>query len=175
MLSFIIGLVGSLILALGAAYPDKSVLKSYYSIKNWLLGIGGLLMFLYSVINYLNGSLVFFVFLEGFVVVASILMFIDLRDEIDEFIIGIAGLFFVIWSLYLFDGYQTLIFILGLIGVALGYALDTGTRKRNIALFVGSVLISLYSYIDFDFFFFWLNVFFAIFSLWNVYLLKQTD
>ncbi|MCI0472463.1 MAG: hypothetical protein L0Y76_02650, partial [Ignavibacteria bacterium] len=91
-------------------------------------------------------------------------------DRIDTVVISVSGLVFIIWSLYLFEGYNTIFFIIGLSGIGLGYTFDMGTIRRPLALTLGSALIAIFSYIEASWIFFWLNVFFALFS--SYYLLK---
>lgn len=167
---FLTGLVGSLVLVTGAAWPVKRKIKHpAISTKNWLFAIGGLIMLLYAFLNYQQGGPVFFVFLEILVIIASILMMLNTSDRIDTPIITISGLGLIIWSLYLFESYNTVFFILGLSGIGLGYAFQMATLRRSIALTLGSSLIALFSYIEASWIFFWLNVFFAIFSAYYVY------
>ncbi|MBT6068379.1 hypothetical protein HOG48_01345 [Candidatus Peregrinibacteria bacterium] len=173
--TFLTGLIGSLVVVTGAAWPEK---KGEHlptkSTKNWLFAIGGFLMFLYSIFAWLEGGAIFFVFLETMVVVASIMMMIGKNDKIESLIIILLGLTFIIWSLYLFDSYNTVFFIIGLSGIGLGYVFDMGTLRRSVALTIGSALIALFSYIEASWIFFWLNTFFAIFSMYYVVLgLKQ--
>lgn len=127
-------------------------------------------MLLYAILGYMQGGPVFFVFLEVLVVIASILMMLNTPDEIDTPIIAISGLALIVWSLFLFEGYNTVFFILGLSGIGLGYAFEMATLRRSIALTLGSILIALFSYIEASWVFFWLNVFFAIFSAYYVYI-----
>jgi len=168
---FWVGIIGSLILVTGAGWPDKKVRHPVYSIKNWLFAIGGAGMLLYSVLNYMEGGPVFFVILEILVVVASVLMMIGTSDRIDTPVLGISGVALIVWSLYLFEGYSTVFFILGLVGIGLGYAFEMGSIRRDVALTAGSALIAFFSYVEASWIFFWLNVFFAIFSGW--YLVKN--
>lgn len=44
-INFLTGLVGSIILVMGAAYPDKRVKFEYNSIKNRLLAVGAMLIY----------------------------------------------------------------------------------------------------------------------------------
>ncbi len=167
---FIIGLVGSLVLVTGAAWPEaKDVKHPAKSLKNWLFAMGGFIMLLYSIFSYQQGGPIFFVILQIIVAIASILMMLNTPDKVDLPIIAISGLGLIIWSLYLFEGYNTVFFIIGLSGIGLGYAFQMGTLRRSIALTLGSVLIALFSYIEASWIFFWLNVFFAIFSAYYVY------
>jgi hypothetical protein len=162
---FLTGLIGSLVLVAGAAWPvGEDARHPAKSIKNWLFAVGGLIMLIYAILGYLVGEPIFFVFLEILVVIASILMMLNTPDKIDTPIITICGLMLIIWSLYLFTGYHTIFFIIGLSGIGLGYAFQMGTLRRSAALMLGSALIAVFSFIVASWIFFWLNVFFAIFS-----------
>lgn len=163
--AFFTGLIGSLILVCGAAWPEsKKNIHPIKSIKNWLFAIGSIAMLLYSIFIYMNGDTVFFVILEIMVVIASVLMMLNTKDKIDIPVIGTSCLALIIWSISIFEPYNTILLILGLTGIALGYALDAGTLRRSLALTVGSILIALFSYFEASWIFFWLNLFFAIFS-----------
>lgn len=167
---FLTGLLGSLVLVTGAAWPEiKEVNHPAKSTKNWLFAIGGAMMLLYAIFNYQQGGPIFFMMLEILVVIASVLIMLNTPDKVDTPIIAISGLGLIVWSLSLFEGYNTLFFILGLSGVGLGYAFQMGTLRRSVALTLGSVLIALFSYIEASWIFFWLNLFFAIFSAYYVY------
>lgn len=158
------GILGALVLVTGAAWPEKKAKRSYQSIKNWLLAIGGVVMLTYATLGYLSGGPIFFVFLQALVIVASIMMMLDLPDKIDIPVISITGIGLIIWSIYLFQGYNTVFFILGLTGVGLGYTLEMRTVRRSLALMLGGILIAIFSYMEASWIFFWLNTFFAIFS-----------
>lgn len=168
---FLTGLIGSLVLVTGAAWPEtNNTQHPIRSFKNWLFVIGGLVMLLYAIFGYQKGGSIFFVILEILVaVVSSILMMLNAPDKVDVPIITLSSLALIVWSLYLFEGYNTVLFILGLSGVGLGYTFPMGTLRRGVSLTVGSVLIALFSYIEASWIFFWLNVFFAIFSAYYVY------
>ncbi|MBI5753704.1 hypothetical protein HZA40_00990 [Candidatus Peregrinibacteria bacterium] len=169
---FLTGLIGSLILVSGAAWPNVGEAKHpVKSMKNWLFAIGGLVMLLYSFLGYQQGGPIFFVFLEVLVTLASLMMMLNLDDRIDAVVISIGSLGLIIWSLYLFQGYNTVIFILGLAGIGFGYAFNNGTLRRDVALTLGSILIAVFSYLEASWVFFWLNVFFALFS--GYYLIKN--
>ena len=119
----------------------------------------------YAFLNYFYGTgSFFFVLLEVMVIVASLLMMFDTSDKIDTIVLSLAGLIFVVWSILLYEGMNTVFFIVGLTGISLGYAFDTGTARRFLALTAGSILIALFSYLVGDMIFFGLNAFFAIFS-----------
>ena len=168
---FLTGLIGSLILITGAAWPDSEDSKyPVKSIKNWLFAIGGLVMLLYAIFGYLTGGDIFFVFLEGLIAIASVMMMLNIKDSIAGITVSAFGLIFIVWSVYLFKGYNTIFFIIGLSGVGLGYVFNMGTLRRNIALTAGSLLIALFSYFEANWIFFWVNLFFAIFS--GYYLIK---
>jgi len=168
---FLTGLIGSLILVIGSAWPEsKDVKHPIKSLKNWLLAIGGgVILLIYAILNYQQGGAIFFVLLQVLVAISSILMMLNADDRIDIPVIGVSGLALIIWSLYLFEGYNTIFFILGLCGISLGYTFKMGTLRRSIALTAGSILIALFSYIEASWIFFWLNVFFAVFSAYYLY------
>jgi hypothetical protein len=167
----IVGLIGSLILVAGAAWPSKKVELPTQSKKNWLFAVGGLIMLLYSVLNYLAGGSVFYIFLQLFVTVGAILMMLNTPDKVDVPILSVLGFGFIVWSLYLFEGYNTVFFVFGLIGIAMGYSFDDGSIRRDAALTFGSFLIAGFSYMEANWIFFWLNLAFGLFSAY--YLLKR--
>jgi hypothetical protein len=167
---FLTGLLGSLVLVTGAAWPVRTdIAHPARSVKNWLFALGGLIMLIYSTLGYLQGGPIFFVFLQVLVGISSILMMLNTPDSIDTPIITISGLGLIAWSLYLFEGFNTVFFILGLTGIGFGYAFQMGTLRRSVSLTLGSILIALFSYIGESWIFFWLNVFFAFFSAYYVY------
>lgn len=163
--SFLIGLIGAFTLVAGAAYPPgENAARPMRSVKNWLFAIGGFLMLAYSTLNYMAGGVIFFVILQIFINSTSVLMMLNVRDAVDIPVITTVGTAMVAWSLYLFEGMNTAIFVLGLSVLGLGYALEMGTVRRNVCLAVGSGAVCLFSYIAGDMIFFWLNLFFALFS-----------
>lgn len=167
---FTTGLIGSLILVSGAAWPEApKLVHPVKSTKNWLFAIGGFTMLIYALLGYLQGGPIFFVILELLVGVSSILMMTNTSDKIDTLVLGISSIGLIAWSLFLFEGYGTVIFIIGLLGIGLGYAFDPGTPRRNLALTLGSILIAAFSYLESSWIFFWLNIFFAIFSAFYLY------
>ena len=161
---FYIGIIGAVILVLGAAWPVKPKIHPAKTVKSWLFASGGVFMFAYALLGYLAGGPIFFVILQALVQISSLLMLFNTPDKIDIPVIGISGVALIIWALTLFEDYTTLIFIFGLLGIALGYALGPATKRGNIALTTGSLLIAVFSYLVADWIFFWLNTFFAIFS-----------
>lgn len=162
--TFLIGLLGSLLLVTGSAWPDKRVKHPAKSAKNWLFTIGALFMLFYASLNYLAGGEVFYVFLQIFANFSSVLMLSNVRENISTPLVVGAGVLMLIWSLTLLKDFNTVFFILGLIGIAYGYVMPAATFRRNLALTLGSALIALFSYITGTWIFFWLNTFFAIFS-----------
>ena len=166
--TFLIGLVGSIILVIGAALPDRAHKHPYTSRKNWCFAIGALFMATFSTLNYLAGGPIFFIFLQALVILSSVFMMLDVDDRIDSTVTILAAIGLIVWSFYLSQGWETLVFILGLVGIALGYELKGGTVKREVALTVGSILIAAFSYLTATWIFFWLNVFFALFSGWQI-------
>lgn len=167
--TFFIGIAGAIVLVCGAAFPSRPVRHPRYSLKNWLFAIGGLLMLAYSSLNFLAGGPIFFVILQLFVNLASVLMMLNTKDRFDATVLSLGAIGFVAWSLALYQGASTILFILGLTGIGLGYAFKAGTIRRDASLAAGSVLIALFSYLGQSWIFFWLNVFFAGFSLLYVW------
>lgn len=164
------GLLGSLILVAGAAWPEsKDVSHPMKSVKDWLFAIGGFIMLLYAIFGWQQGGPIFYMILEILVAISSILMMLNTPDNIDTPILAVSSLALIIWSLFLFQGANTIIFILGLCGIGLGYAFQMGTLRRSVALTLGSILIAIFSYLTGSWIFFWLNVFFAIFSAYYIY------
>lgn len=120
---FLTGLIGSLILVAGSAWPEaKNIKHPTKSIKNWLFAVGGLVVLLYAIFGYQQGGSIFFVILQILVVVSSVLMMLNTPDKVDIPVLAISGLGLIIWSLFFFESYSTVFFILGLCGIGLGYA-----------------------------------------------------
>jgi len=165
-LPFLIGLLGGLVVLAWAAYPIEKIKNPRKSIKNWLFGVGWLIMLLYAILWYVSWWPIFFVLLEIFVIISNILMMLNTNDRFDTIFLSISGFMLVIRSLYLFEGYSTIVFIIGLAWLGLGYAWKMGSLRRNIALTLGASLVTLFSYLEASRVFFWLNMFFAIFSLY---------
>ncbi len=170
----IIGIIGSLILIAGAAWPEHPSEKPIKSVKNWLFAGGGVLMFFYSLLGFLANGNPFFLFLQAYIVVATILMMLNTSDKFDAVVLSSLGVLFIGWSLLMFEDYSTAIFILGLVGVGFGYVFDAGTLRRNLSLFVGSVFIATFGYIKQDWIYFALNIVFALFSAYYVALYLTT-
>ena len=162
--TFIVGIVGSIILVIGAALPSKTVSNPVRLPKNWFFVFGNISMFTYSYLNFLAGGSIFFIFLQILIAVSTLLMMLNTPDKYDTPILGLAGVALVIWALKLFEGYGPILFVAGLVTLGVGFAMDTGTVRRDFALATGSAVIAIFSYIVKDWIFFWLNVFFALFS-----------
>ena len=141
--SFLTGLIGSLVLVAGAAWPDPKRTSTLRNpLKNWMFFVGGLIMLAYSIIGYLSGGPIFFLILEILVAVSSLMMMLNFHEKIAVPIIAISSLSLIIWSFYLFESYNTVFFIIGLSGIALGYGFKIGTLRRNLSLTLGSALIA---------------------------------
>src|SRR3989344_5224923 len=154
---FFTGILGSLILIIGAALPDRVTSHPARSIKNQFLAVGSTCMFAYSILNYLDGGSFFFVLLQVLIAVSTVLMLLGTDDRIDVPVLTCAGVGLALYSLSLFEGDATLIFVAGLVILGVGFALKTGTSRRNLALAVGSAIIAAFSYLQSDWIFFGLN------------------
>ncbi len=163
------GILGGLVTVLGGAYPEEKG-HPIYSTKNWLLSFGALILLAYALLNYFyaEGSL-FFVLLELLIILASVMMLADFDDKPGAIILSAAGLGFIAWSFFLYEGLSTIYFIVGLTGIALGYIFKTGTARRFIAFTLGSILVAIFSYLGADWVFFGLNAVFAVFSTYYLY------
>ena len=171
---FGLGVLGGIILVAGAAWPAHAIENPLKSPKNWLLALGGLMMLIFSSLDfYFNQAPFFFILLQLLVSVASVLMMAKAGDKWSTIILTLSAALLVAWSLLIFEDQSTIFFILGLLGIGIGYALEGGTVRRNIALMIGSVLIAYFSYLGQSWIFFWLNAFFALFSAWYVYKLSR--
>ena len=168
-MTFTLGIIGSVILVVGAALRDAPMRHPSQSLKNWFFAIGAVFMATFSTLNWMAGGPVFFIFLQALVILSSVFMMLDVDDRIDSSVTVIAALGLITWSLYLAQGYETILFILGLVGIALGYELKGGTVKREVALILGSIMLALFSYLTSTWIFFWLNAFFAGFSAWQAW------
>lgn len=166
-LPFFIGVLWSLVLLVGAAYPQEpKIKKPIQSKKNRLFGIWWLIMLVYAIMWYLSWWSIFFVFLEVLIAISSILMMLNTNDRFDAVVLGISWLALIVRSFYLFEWYATVIFVLGLAWLGLGYAFKMGSFRRDLALTIWSLLVAFFSYLEANRIFFFLNIFFAIFSLY---------
>ena len=167
----ILGILGAIILVTGAAWPISTAHPGK-SIKNWLFLIGAIFMLAYSSWNYLLGGVIFFIFLQLFVLTSNISLIIKLPKKYAQPLVIIAGIGFTLVSLSLLEDTTTIPFILGLSTLAYGYVSDPATQKGEIFLTMGSILLSLFSYLVGDMVFFGLNAFFTIFSGYYVWKLR---
>ena len=172
--TFLTGLIGSLVLVCGAAWPERPTPHPMHSLKNWLFAVGGFLMLVYALLGWQAGGLIFFVILELFINFASVLMMANTPDKFDTPLLLGGAVIFVAWSLALFEGYQTAVFIVGLALIGVGYATDGGTVRRDVVLMLGSTLVTIFSYLTASWIFFWLNLFFALFSGFYVWKLSHS-
>lgn len=169
--AFFTGLVGACTLVIGSAWPEREGVHPARSTKNRLFAVGNILMFSYSLLSYLSGGSVLFVILQVFVNSTSVLMLLDVPDKYDVPFVATVGSAMILWSLTLFQGHSTIIFIAGLSCLGLGFSLQTATVRRNAMLAIGSITVAVFSHMQNDVIFLWLNVFFAIFSAyhaWNI-------
>jgi len=165
-LRFAIGLVGSIILVTGVITP---VLRW----KDLLFATGNACMFAYALIGYLTGGPIFFLILQIFIALSTLCMIFKVPDAYDTPILAVAGIGLVAWSLSLFEGYSTAIFVIGLALLGIGFALEGGTLRREVALMLGSIVIAVFSYLMVDWIFFGLNAVFAFFSLINILKMRK--
>lgn len=167
---FLIGTLGAVITVLGVAWPSPKHTSSPYCTKNYVFAVGNSLMFAYAVLQYTQGGTLFFVLLECLVVIATILMFASKSDTINTYILTLSGAVFVGWSLYISKDVYTILFIIGLTILCLGYSFTINTLRRYVAFTVGSLCIAIFSYLEANWIFFALNIFFAVFSGWYLLL-----
>lgn len=168
-----IGLLGSLLLIIGAALPDRPVIVGWKSGKNWFFAVGSAGMFFYALLGYLAGGPIFFVILQIYIACSTVFMMMGTPDWFDTPALALVGLGLVAWSLALFEGIQTALFVCGLVLLGVGYAMQTGTANRELALAVGSAVIALFSTLSRDWIFAILNIFFMLFSALHVHTLTR--
>lgn len=162
--TLILGIFAATILVMGAAWKPTPL-------KNKLFTAGNVGMFIYALLNYQNGGSVFFVLLESLILISTVLMLLEVSDKKSTLILTASGLSFVIWSLFLFEDYTTVIFIFGLTVLGMGFAFKNDTLRRDVALTAGSAVLGLFSYLDQAWLFVYINLFFLVFS--GYYLLKR--
>ncbi len=157
----LVGLIGSALLVTGVAVRDQRR-------KNHLFSAGNACMFMYALLGYLQGGPIFFLILQTFVALATVCMLFVIPDAYTTPILIIGGIVLVAWSVALFQDESTAIFVVGLVLLGLGFAMNAGTRRREIALMVGSAVIVLFSFLMRDWVFFSLNFLFAVMSFLNI-------
>lgn len=121
-------------------------------------------MFSYALLNYVDGGSIFFILLQILIGVSTVVMLLNRNDTTGAMVIAFCGGALVVYALYLFRDASTLLFVIGLCTLGVGYALNMANIWRQVVLTLGSLLIAWYSLIEGDQIFLWLNVFFALFS-----------
>lgn len=164
------GLIGSLILVVGAAWPEKKQLRHpIYSVRNWLFTVGTVVMFAYALLGYFQTGEIFFVLLEILMLIASIMMMLNIRTKISIPIILLCTLGFMFAVLFIFEtNFRLLLFVVGLGITGVGYIINQSDFWRNVILTFGSTILGLFSYLDQNWVFLGLNLFFAAFSFYYV-------
>ena len=156
----LVGLVGSAILVTGVALQAQER-------KNHFFAVGNACMFTYAFLGYLQGGPIFFLILQTFIMLATVCMLLKLPDARTTPILATGGVLLVLWSLSFFQDYTTAIFVVGLVLIGIGFAMD-GMLKREVTLMIGSAVIAFFSFLMRDWVFFSLNLLFAVLSLRNV-------
>ncbi len=159
-LRLFLGLAGSALLIAG-------VITASVQWKNGLFAAGNAGMFLYALLGSLAGGSVFFLILQIFIALSTVSMLLHIPDRYDTTILAVGGLALVGWSLSLFEGFRTALFVIGLVLLGIGFAMDPGTVKRDLFLLLGSAVIATFSYLMRDWIFFGLNAVFALLSFVN--------
>lgn len=159
-LRFFIGLLGSIILVVGVATTSRR--------RNMFFAVGNACMFTYALLGYLQGGSIFFVILQMYIALSTISMLLRVPDRYDTPVLALSGIALVAWSLSLIQGIGTAVFVVGLVLLGIGFAMETGTRKREAALMLGSTVIAVFSVLMRDWIFVVLNVLFATFSFLNI-------
>lgn len=160
--TFLTGLIASLILVLGSAWPANKIKDRFFLVGNF-----GMLA--YAILGYLSGSPIFYVFLELLCATSSVLFMLQVREKNSTRLIIALAAALLLASIYLLEGTNTIFFILGLTALAIGFT-TRSEIKRQSAFIMGCILISAFSYIENSMIFFWLNTVFGLFSAY--YLLK---
>lgn len=165
-----LGILGSLVLTVGAALPEASSKKvaSYKVPKNLILSLGNLMIITYAILNYLiSDASPLYVFLEGLILLATIFMLLDIPDRVEIPAVIIATLAALGLSFWWSQDLSVWWFVLGLGGVSLGFILPPTGSIRSIAFTVGSGFICIFSFLHSDWVFFGLNLAFALVSVWR--------
>lgn len=157
----LVGLVGSAILVAGVATTAQRK-------KNLLFAFGNACMLTYALLGYIGGGPIFFLILQIFIALSTVSMLFNIPDAYDTPLLAVGGLALVAWSLSLFEGYSTAIFVVGLVLLGIGFAMTPATLKRETALMTGSAMIAVFSFLMRDWIFVGLNVLFAVLSAVNI-------
>lgn len=155
-----IGWLGAFILVIGAAtaLPER---------KNRLFACGNVCMFTYALLGYLYGESILFLILQSFILLVTLCMLLKVPERSATSILATSGLLLLLWSLALFQDYTTVLFVVGLGLLGVGFAMRPGTVRREVAFVLGSAVIALFSFLMGEWVFFVLNVVFAALSLRN--------
>lgn len=156
-----IGWLGAFILVTGAATASSER-------KNRLFALGNLCMFTYALLGSLQGGPVFFLILQSFILLATVCMLLKVPESSAAPVLAMGGVLLVVWSLLLFRDFTTFIFVVGLMLLGIGFALRSGTVRREVAFMLGSAVIALFSFLMGEWVFFVLNILFTTLSLVNV-------
>jgi uncharacterized membrane protein len=159
---FLTGLLSSIVLVLGSAWPDRS------KHKKWIFFIGNFGMLAYAILAYFNGNPVFYIFLECLCALSSVLAVTKVKEDISSKFLLAAGALLLGWSLYLFENTNTIFFVLGLTALAVGFV-SKSAKRRNLLFVLGCILIASFSYLENSWIFFWLNAVFGLFSAYYFY------
>ncbi|MBI2117298.1 hypothetical protein HYT95_00205 [Candidatus Peregrinibacteria bacterium] len=157
----LIGLIGSVLLVAAVALRSQKR-------KNNFFAIGNVCMFTYALLGYFQGGPIFFLILQMFILLSTLCMLFHVPDAYNTPILAMGGIALIWWSLSIFQDYSTAIFVVGLALLGIGYAMHSGTLRREIALMIGSAIIALFSFLMRDWAFFGLNILFCGLSLVNV-------
>jgi len=154
---FLTGLLSSIILMIGSAWPERPF-------KHWIFGIGNFGMLVYAILAfYLEANPIFFVLLEILCAASSVLILMNIKEKISTRLILLSALALLIWSFFLFEDSTTVFFILGLSALAVGFTSKDNVNRTAVFL-LGCILISTFSFIKGEMIFFWLNAVFVLFS-----------
>lgn len=167
------GVLGSLILVIGAAWPVQTTGHPALSRKNQVFAVGNVIMFAYAVSHYFLGGSIFFILLQVLIMTSTVLMLLDTDDVLDASILAGVGSAVAVYGLYLFRDYTTAIFIVGLVTLGIGFALNMASVWRQVALAAGSILVAWFSFLVDDQIFLWLNIIFALFSAFHAYKMQM--
>lgn len=166
-----IGIIATIFLVIGAFYPIENVEKPVYSVKNWIFTVGSLTMLMYAIAGYLAWWQIFFIYWELLIALACLLMMLDINDRRDGSIITVASIGLFVWGFPSFQSTDMFLFSIAFLVLGLGYVFDMNSIRRYIGLTLWGIFIAISSYVDGGWTFFWLNLFFAIFSLYYTILL----
>jgi len=164
------GIFGSIAIILGMLYQEQNTNKlPHKSVKNRLFFIGGILMTLYSFLDFFQNKVLFFLVLQLFLLTTCVVMITNINEKKALIINIIALIIFVAWSFLAVNSIITLIFIFGLIIVGMGYTFKFSPTKRDIAFIIGSVLLTIFSVINHNPIYIAINLISAIISFLNLF------